>query len=265
MPPTITGIFYLWSIQYIFISCIPCDMDQIPKIYKALCEVQNSKIVLKKKWTVSIDLNNGKKKEYTHITLDELVEQYATILSKNNLVALHSTQWAKDDTSPTILTTNIVHTEDWSMVSTEYQINYKWSTPQVIGSQITYAKRYNLWQLLNIATEEDDDANIAESQAKKDNAKKGTPINTVSEKWPTALPIIQKNAIDNLIQKVKTFKEEDLDSEKIIDKLKGMYQITNWAEQDIMLIVNNEKKRRKEIDYIDPKMEYDAKAVQEVV
>lgn len=124
-------------------------------IFKKLLEIQKLNIVVTKD-----SINPHFKNKYT--SLDKIIETYRPILSSNWLLVTHTSYWS-------MLTTRIIDIEDDSEVTTSF--NLSWATPQQVWSAITYAKRYNLWQLLDITTDEDDDWNKA-SQPKKIEEKK---------------------------------------------------------------------------------------------
>lgn len=113
-----------------------------------LLEIQKKWIALKK------DANNPFFRS-KYITLDSIIETYNPILTELSVLAYHYTQDNK-------LVTCLFDTEDSTKV--ESQFNVYNNDPQKQGSEITYWKRYNLSQLLNIQTDEDDDGNKASSE-----------------------------------------------------------------------------------------------------
>lgn len=116
-------------------------------IYKKLLQLQAEQIALKK------DANNPFFKS-KYITLDNILETYNSKLTDLWILCFHYTKDNK-------LTTVLCDTEDDSKIESEFNI-YN-TDPQKQGSEITYGKRYNLGQLLNIQTDIDDDGNIASS------------------------------------------------------------------------------------------------------
>ena len=114
-------------------------------IYKKLLEIQKESIALKK------DANNPFFKS-NYITLDNIISTYNTILSNKSIACYHYTKDNK-------LTTVLIDTEDDTKIESEFNILN--NDPQKAGSEITYWKRYNLGQLLNIQTDLDDDWNLA--------------------------------------------------------------------------------------------------------
>lgn len=116
-------------------------------IYKKLLEIQKKWIAMKK------DANNPFFKS-KYITLDAIISTYNEILSNLGILCYHHTVENK-------LTTVLYDIESETKV--ESQFNVLNTDPQKQGSEITYWKRYNLWQLLNIQTDIDDDWNRASS------------------------------------------------------------------------------------------------------
>lgn len=137
-------------------------------IYTKLLEVQKKCIVVAK------DTENPFFKN-KYASLDTIIVAYSTPLSDNWLVVTHC-----NDLEKSILVTTITDTENGEIIKTEFPIKFDVS-PQAIGSQLTYAKRYNLWALLNIATDEDDDGNNA-SKEKETKEKLPSANNPKAEK-----------------------------------------------------------------------------------
>lgn len=141
-------------------------------IYKKLLEVQRLWLVVAKD-----SINPHFKNKYA--SLDSIIVAYSAPLSENWLVVTHVTDLCKS-----ILTTIITDIETDDTIETDFPINFA-TTPQAIGSQLTYAKRYNLWALLNIATDEDDDGNGASNakEAKKTKPTVDDKLKELQKKW----------------------------------------------------------------------------------
>lgn len=86
-----------------------------------------------------------------YLTLDHLLEKLLPVCNELDLLITHQT---KDGNVVTIVT------DGKDIIESFFPIGDT-SNPQKIGSAITYAKRYNLWQLFNIVTDDDDDGNKA--------------------------------------------------------------------------------------------------------
>lgn len=76
------------------------------------------------------------------------------------------------------LTTILMH-KSGQFIKATYSMNPKDGSPQALGSTLTYARRYAISAVLGIATEDDDDGNVAsgkvEEKTAKDNPKVYTP------------------------------------------------------------------------------------------
>jgi len=95
------------------------------------------------------------KSEY--YTLDDLLAATKEPLAKAGLYILHASR--VDDNGVMILSTHVVNAED-DMVTTSIPIP-QGSNPQVLGSWLTYAKKYNIMNILATGGELEDDGNIA--------------------------------------------------------------------------------------------------------
>lgn len=114
--------------------------------------IQERLLKLQKEWVaLKKDASNPFFKS-KYITLDNIIETYNPLLTELGIVCYHYTKDNK-------LTTTLFDIEDKTFIESEFNI-YN-NDPQKQGSEITYWKRYNLWQLLNIQTDTDDDWNIA--------------------------------------------------------------------------------------------------------
>jgi len=174
-------------------------------IYTKLLDIQKESTKLKK------DANNPFFKS-NYITLDNIIATYNEKLSEKWIVCYHYTKDNK-------LTTVLIDTEDNSKVESEFNVLN--NDPQKAGSEITYGKRYNLGQLLNIQTDTDDDWNLA---SKAWNTKAHYPAND-------DLPWIGEDNIKTLkwllaedkTMTLKVVREKYKVSKANADILKGMW------------------------------------------
>jgi len=101
---------------------------------------------------------DGKANYGMYVTLDNLLDNLLPICNELWIVIYHK---MVDGNVVTIATT-----DGKDAIESSFPVNA--TVPQQIGSAITYAKRYNLWQIFNIVTDEDKDG----SKSPKGNAKK---------------------------------------------------------------------------------------------
>lgn len=116
-------------------------------IQKKLFEIQKKRVWVEKTW------NNPHFKS-AYMTLDSIVNAFNPFFNEFGILCYHTTV---DNWIETILE----DIEDGTQLKSKFLIIN--TDPQKRWSEITYGKRYNLGQLLNIITEFDDDGNTASS------------------------------------------------------------------------------------------------------
>lgn len=114
-------------------------------MYDKLLEIQKQLLSFKKDWK-----NPHFKSSY--LTLDSLLEKLLPVCNELGILVYHRTE---NNEVITVVT-------DWKdgTIESKFPVG-DISNPQKIGSAITYAKRYNLGQIFNIVTDDDDDWNKA--------------------------------------------------------------------------------------------------------
>lgn len=128
-------------------------IENMTKLYKKLSDIQKEGLVF-----IKSAENPYFKSKY--LPLDELQRTLAPALEKHNLLVYH---YSEDNTVITV----VADVETGEMLESSFPIQAGLD-PQKVGSTISYAKRYNLGQLFNIITDEDDDGNATtEGKSKK--------------------------------------------------------------------------------------------------
>lgn len=88
--------------------------------------------------------------------LAEIRDTVTPALARNGIAVLHGTDTV--DGGGLVLATRLVHTSgQWA----ESRFPLPYDKPQIMGSAISYGRRYNMSALTNIAADDDDDANAA--------------------------------------------------------------------------------------------------------
>ncbi|HNG96868.1 MAG TPA: ERF family protein [Candidatus Absconditabacterales bacterium] len=123
-------------------------------IYKKLLKIQGMNL------SVSKDATNPHFKS-KYMDLDSIIEVFSPVLAKEGILIFNRSE-------SSILYTSLYDTESDTSVTSEFAINN--SDPQKRGAEITYGRRYNLQQLLNIQAE-DDDGNKASGDTKEEDNK----------------------------------------------------------------------------------------------
>ena len=88
-----------------------------------------------------------------YLPLEAIQEKLNPVLQEKGLVVYHHT---KDGSVVTV----VADVESGEMLESAFPLPVGLD-PQKVGSAITYGKRYNLGQLFNIITDEDDDGNVS--------------------------------------------------------------------------------------------------------
>lgn len=94
-----------------------------------------------------------------YATLDSCFSAIREPLSKNGLAIVQRTEI--DDTL-VVVKTMLIHTSGQFIEST-YPVAMIGEKPQIMGSALTYARRYALSSLVGLTSDEDDDANAAQT------------------------------------------------------------------------------------------------------
>ena len=96
--------------------------------------------------SVSKDATNPHFKS-KYMDLDSIIEVFSPVLAKEGILIFNRSE-------SSILYTSLYDTESDTSITSEFAINN--SDPQKRGAEITYGRRYNLQQILNIQAEDDD-------------------------------------------------------------------------------------------------------------
>ena len=168
-------------------------------IYKKLLAIQGEVVAVSKDWS-----NPHFKSEY--MKLDTIIEVFSPILTKHQVVLTHRT---KDST----LITTLYDTEDDTSIESEFAILN--TDPQKRGAEISYGRRYNLQQLLNIRAD-DDDGNSSSGESFQEKPWFNQP---------------QLEWLSKVIWKYSSY-------ESVIKEAKWKYRMSKTAEQAIYTLYN---------------------------
>lgn len=97
--------------------------------------------------------------------LAEIIDTTREVLAKHGLSVVQTTKLMLPDGDRLVLQTTLLHVSGQS-IQGEYPLPMALDKPQIMGSALTYARRYSLAAICNIAADEDDDANAAQADAK---------------------------------------------------------------------------------------------------
>jgi len=176
-------------------------------MFTKLLEIQKLLVKVKKWW-----VNPHFKSKY--ITLDWLLETIIPLCNERDILIRHAT---KDQEVVTTIT------DGSEEIVSSFPIG-DISNPQKIGSAITYAKRYNLWQLFNIVTDEDDDGNKASEKPK-------------AKETPAKMDKVA-DFDEEMLAKLYTWTEwkEPQKIKEKINSIREMYDMTDTVKENLDLL-----------------------------
>jgi hypothetical protein len=153
-----------------------------------------------------------------YATLDSVLTMLRPILTKNGLVLVQNV--STDDRFVSI-ETGLYHISGQYIISDKLQMSAEKATAQGQGSAITYGRRYQLSAFLNIASEDDDDANHV-SDKKEPEKQKGN--------ISTALKAISESKTKEQLEKIESLIPRSLWTEEEAKQL----DVANSAMRDVL-------------------------------
>lgn len=144
-------------------------MTDQSSIMAALAKAQAKIDAPGKNREVSVKLNGGGSYSFKYTTLDALIEHVRKPLTDNGL-------WFVQTTRPGEMVTVLTHSSGETVESSIPMPNLP-TKPQEAGSVLTYFRRYSLALALGLASDDDDDANVAQGNGyeAREPAKKPPP------------------------------------------------------------------------------------------
>src|SRR5699024_12579271 len=111
-----------------------------------------------------------------------VIDAYKDLCSKNDLIVLENPVSKVDENGKVLvgIEVQIMHASGQFLSFDPYLLSPVKNDPQGIGSGVTYARRYTLSSVFNIASEEDDDGNSA-SQNNKAQYQKPTKLKSATQ------------------------------------------------------------------------------------
>lgn len=210
--------------------------EEINELATALAIAQGEFPVLEKK---------SKAYNYMYADLAETLQATQAILAKNGLSIVHI---ASGDN----LTSKLLH-KSGQWIETQMPLIYraegKTNAMQALGSAITYAKRYNIGCLLNLAADKEID----------DDGNKSAPVNYSTgeiknslpgpAKAPEAKPTLFQPLTSEMIAKLNPLFAEDLDAVELVsEKYKCHWTKIPADQYGIVLKRLQERKKDREME-----------------
>lgn len=155
--------------------------DRQALLYGALAKAQGAMSNPDRNRTVTVRSDKGNY-SFDYATLDNIIDTARKALSTNGISVVQMLE--RDDTGATVMVTRLLHSGG-GMIMNEMPISLpgpdeRGRPPKIqeLGSIITYARRYAICAMLNIAAEEDDDGNSGAATAKDRKPEPKAPAKT---------------------------------------------------------------------------------------
>jgi len=190
-------------------------------LYTKLFAIQTKWVQVSKDW-----VNPHFRSKY--MTLDNIIETLAPLLAENRLLVTHFIAQQE-------LVTRVVDVESGEYLDSSFGLLA--TDPQKKGSEVTYAKRYNLSALFNICADEDDDWN---SVSQWNNAPISHDVPQIPSK--TTKPYITGLQVQTMLMDYKEGKIQVASVESLIEKAQKTYAVPQWAKDKFVEGFNSIKK-----------------------
>jgi|GEM_PF-2754789 len=169
----------------------------ISSLAQALCRFQDKCHTIEFDSTVKVATGNGRQYSFKYASYPKIIAAIRPLLSENGL---SFSQLAEADGS---VTTLLMH-ESGEYLKSSLLIPVPDKDPQKMGSAISYARRYALSAILGLATDEDEDGNVAAGNTVE---KKGATATSLPKTWKTkeksvadARPWITQHQVEQAIE-----------------------------------------------------------------
>lgn len=145
--------------------------EKLDELLKALASAREEFVQINKR---------TKGYNYKYADLAEVMEAVGEPLNKNGLTIFHQPDW---EANPPMNVTTLMHTSGQFMtcnIKLDYKATEKTNLMQAMGGSLTYARRYALYQLLNLVCEDDDGASSGPKGGKEVLEEKEERKNTIN-------------------------------------------------------------------------------------
>ena len=133
--------------------------ESLGQLGEALAQAQSEFPTIPKTKTVEVRTHDGKSYKYSYADLADILKVISPITSKYGLSVV---QIPIVSNKGNTLVTRLLHSSgEW--IESELPLRQQRDGAQALGSVLTYMRRYALSSMLNIATDVDDDGQIADT------------------------------------------------------------------------------------------------------
>lgn len=181
-------------------------------LYSKLFAIQTKGVQVSKDW-----VNPHFKSKY--MTLDNIIETLAPLLAENKLLVTHLIEQQE-------LVTRVIDIESEECLNSSFGLLA--TDPQKKGSEVTYAKRYNLSALFNICADEDDDWNSVSGSNYAPPAFQNTPKVWEPTEW------FNKPQMEQLFKELHEWVITAWSSQELVKKARTQWKVSKVMEWEIV-------------------------------
>ena len=185
----------------------------------------------KAKQSMTAPLKTKKAYGYMYAPLDEVLRCVEPSLLNNGLFITHDRDLGQNE-----LVTYLYHVSGQyisTRVKIEYKAENKMNLMQSLGSASTYAMRYNINALLNLAAEDDDDG-VASGDNKEKSAKTTESLPKLEKIVET--PRVSRMTIDAVIKDIEMLEKMNPNLRAQVKEKTGNRKPHEWTFDDIQVI-----------------------------
>lgn len=153
--------------------------EQINEIAAALAQVQAKFEPLKCNQQNTVKMKNGGEYTYAYADLPAIFDNVIGALSSVGIAVIQVPHFRDDGIF--VLSTRLMH-KSGQWYSGDYPISTDCS-PQEMGSEITYARRYSLQSMTGVVAERDDDGKVADDGFQERPAAMGTKVEKLNSRF----------------------------------------------------------------------------------
>lgn len=181
------------------------------KLYTKLLAIQTKGVQVSKDW-----VNPHFKSKY--MTLDNIIETLAPLLKEQKLLVTHFISQQE-------LITRVVDVESAELLDSSFGLLA--TDPQKKGSEVTYAKRYNLSALFNICADEDDDWNSVSGWNNAPIRDDVPQVSTTPTEW------MNKPQMEQLFKELHEWVITAWNSAELVKKARTKWKVSKAMEWEI--------------------------------
>lgn len=196
----------------------------ISNLAQALCRFQQKCNTIEFDSTVNASTAQGQEYSFRYASYPKIVAAIRPVLTE---CKLSYSQLAEPDGS---VTTLLIH-ESGEYLKSTLLIPAAHKGPRYIGSAISYARRYALSAILGLATDEDDNGNIASGNGEEKAANRKPAVKITKSFPPDTRPWINSEQLKQAIERIGAGEKD------VYDKTIKTYRIRRTYKEQLDKVV----------------------------